>query len=522
MKIRSKILGIYTFVLVCVLSVIFFVTYPWILKSQGEDSVKIFVLIIALVGVISVLISSLLLEIVVVRRVSGLTKQVDHIKDYRSFYYQLKFKGGDEVAELAHAMNQMLERIVGSTNEVSELNTELQQEKADEEKLVEKRTRELSNEKARLKASVSNLSLGFIMTDLRNDIALINENAKAILTTPAPGAEPGSEDAPPAWTIGEVSKRFGDDFKLHDLLKQSLADGKPIDTTDVACSGRFLRILVSPVVDEDTNDRLGCVILLEDITEQKLLDRSKDEFLSIASHELRTPLTAIRGNTAMIKQFYEEKVNDTAFNEMVDDIHSSSVRLISIVNDFLDASRLEQGKIKFKLELFDLTGVLESVAYETESLAREKGNQIIIDKTLESVPKVYADKDRVKQVVYNLVGNAMKFTEHGKIVITALPEGQVLKVFVSDTGPGISPESQKLLFHKFQQANNNPFTRETSRGTGLGLYISKLLVESMGGHIALEGSEPGKGTTFSFTLPLKALDSSATDVRSQARVHSLA
>jgi signal transduction histidine kinase len=257
------------------------------------------------------------------------------------------------------------------------------------------------------------------------------------------------------------------------------------------------------------------VVLLEDITERKVLERSKDEFLSIASHELRTPLTAIRGNTAMIKQFYEPQVNDTAFNEMVEDIHQSSVRLISIVNDFLDASRLEQGKIKFKIEPFDLTTVLEGVSYETSNLAQEKDTRIVIDTTLQSIPKVNADKDRVKQIVYNLVGNALRFTEHGSITLTAQKQGDMIKVFVTDTGPGISEEDQRRLFHKFQQAGSNLFTRETSRGTGLGLYISKLLVEGMGGVIGIDHSEIGKGTTFAFTLPI-ASDTASPSSASQA------
>lgn len=505
MNIRSKILGIYTFALICVLATVIFISYPYIRISQGADTVKIFVVVVLVVGLISMFLSSLLLEIVVVRRISDLTEQVKHIKDYRSFYYKLKFKGGDEVAALAGAINQMLERIVGSTNEVSDLNTELQQEKADEERLVEERTKQLNFEKARLHASVSNLSLGFILTDTQNNILLINDRAKAILAKNAlagASTEPSKPQEERTWTIGEINERFGDHFDIQQLLDESVKKAQVVDVNEAIGSGRILRVLVNPILEGEQKSLIGCVILLEDITEQQILDRSKDEFLSIASHELRTPLTAIRGNTAMIKQFYEAQVNDATFNEMVEDIHSSSVRLISIVNDFLDASRLEQGKIKFDLQPFDLMEVLENVAYETGAMAKEKGNQIVIDKTLRSLPEVVADKDRVKQVIYNLVGNAMKFTEKGSITIAAAQVGSMVKVFVSDTGPGIPEESQKLLFRKFQQAANNMFTRDTSRGTGLGLYISKLLVESMGGEISLDHSEPGKGTTFAFTLPL--------------------
>ncbi len=510
MNIRSKVLGIYTFALICVLASIVFISYPYILNSQGVDSVKLFVIVIIAVGLLSVVISAFLLEVVVIRRISELTEQVNHIKDYRSFYEKLKFAGGDEVAELAGATNKMLERIVGSTNEVNELNSELQQEKADEEKLVEKRTQELSMEKARLQASVSNLSLGFIMTDPQNNILLMNSSAKSILSEPA-NLDGSQVPADHPWTVAEIAQHFGQELSLVQMLEKSLQDGKLVNSNDVTYNARILRVMISPVLGAGS-ERLGCVILLEDITERKLLERSKDEFLSIASHELRTPLTAIRGNTAMIKQFYEAQVNDEVFNEMVDDIHQSSVRLISIVNDFLDASRLEQGKIKFKASPFDLTAVLEGVAYETASIAEERDTRIVIDKTLQTVPQVNADKDRVKQVIYNLVGNALRFTEHGSITLAAQQQGNIIKVFVSDTGPGISEENQRILFRKFQQAGQTAFTRETSRGTGLGLYISKLLVEGMGGTIGIDHSELGKGTTFAFTLPL----ASAVPATSQA------
>ncbi len=505
MKIRSKILGIYTFALVCVLVAITFITYPFIVNSHGLQSVRLFVITIIVVGLASMFLSSLLLEIIVVQRIGDLTRQVNHIKDYRSFYAKLKLHGGDEVAALATAINQMLDRIVGSTNEVSELNTELQEEKADQEKVIVERTKQLIEEKERLNASVSNLSLGFIMTDADNSVLLINERANVILTSiTEPSDSPAAIAASPKaiWTIDEIAECFGDDFDLAKQLTASTRERKPAAATEVACGKHILRVLISPVFDEATDENLGSVILLEDITEQKVAERSRDEFFSIASHELRTPLTAIRGNTAMIKQFYVDQVKDDTFAEMVDDIHGASVRLIRIVNDFLDASRLEQGKIKFKLESFDLTEVLESVAYETTSLAAEKDNRIIIDKTLRNLPQVYADKDRVKQIVYNLVGNAMKFTSDGSITISGIKDGAMMKVLVTDTGPGISLENQNLLFHKFQQAGTDLFTRETSRGTGLGLYISKLLVESMGGSIALDHSELGKGTTFSFRLPL--------------------
>lgn len=246
-------------------------------------------------------------------------------------------------------------------------------------------------------------------------------------------------------------------------------------------------------------------MLIEDVTEEQLLQRSKDEFFSIASHELRTPLTAIRGNAALIMQYYDEQLKDPTLKEMVTDIHGSSVRLIDIVNDFLDASRLEQGKMRFKYDAVQIDKIIESVIYELAGVSREKNIYLkFTNKLLGALPPVYGDKDRLKQVVYNLTGNALKFTEVGGITIWAEPVGKFLKVFVQDTGNGIPANEQQALFRKFEQASTSTsaFTRDTTRGTGLGLYISKLIMENMGGTVQLEMTEMGKGSIFSFTVPL--------------------
>ena len=156
----------------------------------------------------------------------------------------------------------------------------------------------------------------------------------------------------------------------------------------------------------------------------------------------------------------------------------------------------------FKFSSFSLEPLVEKIIYELGALSREKKIYIRTANDLDTLPLVYADPDRVKQVLYNLIGNAMRFVAKGGVTIEAKVHGNLLKVMIEDTGAGISPENQNLLFHKFQQAGESILTRDTTRGTGLGLYISKLLVENMGGRVQLEKSEVGVGTTFSFTVPI--------------------
>jgi signal transduction histidine kinase len=190
---------------------------------------------------------------------------------------------------------------------------------------------------------------------------------------------------------------------------------------------------------------------------------------------------------------------------MVTDIHESSDRLIEIVNDFLDVSRLEQGRIEFHLERLSVAKVIEEVVYGMTSLLKQKGLKMKLSaniRQLNALPDVIVDKNRLKQVFFNLLGNAVKFTKKGSISIEAELERDYIRISVTDTGMGISSESQTLLFRKFQQASDSILTRDSSNGTGLGLYISKLLASGMGGELGLDSSVLGKGSVFFVKVPV--------------------
>ncbi len=398
--------------------------------------------------------------------------------------FRLKVATRDEFGQLATAFNQMAQMISKSTKR-------LEQQRDTVESQVVKRTKELNDEKARFLASINSLPLGFILTDRRGKIIHVNAPAYELLSL---------TDNVVGKTTAAISKNSTVVQSLIGKIDEALHQAEGMVTADITRDDRFLRAFMSPV---STHGRsIGVVILIENITEAKILERSKDEFFSIASHELRTPLTAIRGNTSMIMQYYTDQLKDKDLHDMVSDIHGSSVRLIDIVNDFLDASRLEQGKMKFKYEQFAMEPIIEQVVYEMAAVSKEKQVYLRMANDLGTLPEVYADKDRVKQVIYNLVGNAMKFVDEGGVTIEAHVEGDHIELDVVDTGRGISHEGQQLLFHKFQQTNDKLLTRDTTRGTGLGLYISKLLTERMGGKIGLKSSEPGKGSVFFFTIPL--------------------
>ncbi len=202
----------------------------------------------------------------------------------------------------------------------------------------------------------------------------------------------------------------------------------------------------------------------------------------------------------MIQKYYIDKLQDPDLKEMLNDVHKSSVRLINIVNDFLDTSRLEMGRMEFKKETFDIVPLIRELVKEYLTTGSLKKLAIQFIEPQEKIPLVTGDKERIKQVVINLLGNAIKFTSVGGVTLRMEQKDNAIITYIIDTGRGIPHETQSLLFQKFQQAGSNTFTLDGIQGTGLGLYISKMIMEGMRGKIWLVSSELGKGTTFAFSL----------------------
>lgn len=231
----------------------------------------------------------------------------------------------------------------------------------------------------------------------------------------------------------------------------------------------------------------------------KELDKLKDDFVAIASHELRTPMTVIRGNLWMILN--DTKKLDKKAEERLKVSLESSEHLIALVNDILDVSSIEGNRIKLTPAAFDLKALIKEVTDEVAPVAKQK--KIEIEAKLEGGKiEVFADADRIRQVLMNLIGNALKFVgEDGKVVITGAKDGKFAQVSILDTGPGIKKEDLERLFTKFGKLETAFSKVSNTKGAGLGLYISKNLVELSGGKISVD-SKVGKGTTFSFTLPI--------------------
>lgn len=233
----------------------------------------------------------------------------------------------------------------------------------------------------------------------------------------------------------------------------------------------------------------------------RALDKLKDEFVSLASHELRTPMTAIKYYLWFLLNDKEK----SAFNEKqttyLQRAYTSTDRLISLVNDMLNVSRIEGGRMIINKKPTDLKQLAQEVIAEILPTAQKQGLDVVIGEMPENMRNVQADSEKIKQVLINLVGNSLKFTPPtGKITISFIQKDGKLETIVHDTGKGISPEDISKLFVKFGMVGNNYLTRQNTQGTGLGLYISKSIVELHGGKIWAQSEGLDKGATFHFTL----------------------
>ena len=222
---------------------------------------------------------------------------------------------------------------------------------------------------------------------------------------------------------------------------------------------------------------------------------AKTTFLATMSHEIRTPMNGVLG----MAQAMQEGELTAAQRERLMVIRQSGEALLVILNDVLDLSKIEAGKLELELVEFDLGQLLHGVQEAYASLAERKGIRFRLDVSAEALGRYVGDPTRLRQILYNLVSNALKFTEAGEIRVGARREGEILSLSVADTGIGISPEHQSKLFQKFDQLDSS--TTRRFGGTGLGLAISRELAQLMGGDIGVE-TEPGRGSCFTLTAPL--------------------
>ena len=233
--------------------------------------------------------------------------------------------------------------------------------------------------------------------------------------------------------------------------------------------------------------------VLRDITRRKTIDLTKSDVISAVSHELRSPLSSIKGFTSTLLHRWDV-LDDATKKHLLETINSDSDRVTRMINELLDVSRLESGRLELRKERISVDEIIQKVV--GRFLPRLEEHSMTVDMN-GSIPKLLADADKGEQVITNLIENAVKYTPGGEVQITAVASSLLVKVSVSDEGEAIPLEQRKRIFDKFFRSERpgNP------SGTGLGLFISKGLIEAHGGDIWVEEA-PGGGSKFAFTLPL--------------------
>ena len=271
-------------------------------------------------------------------------------------------------------------------------------------------------------------------------------------------------------------------------------------------SSRVLRIIASHFSDEH-NNIVGTVYVFDDITSEHEIEKMKSEFVSLVSHELRTPLTSIIGFISLILDGKTGKINQKQY-ESLSRAHRQSKRLADLINDLLDVSRIEAGRIEMKQERLQIDRIARRRIEELRPQADEKTISLFFE-AQSNLPLMIGDADRIGQIFINLIGNAIKFTpDNGKVTVRisqSLQNGSATDGFhveVIDTGPGIPPEDREKIFDKFRQLGSVQ-ARKPQSGTGLGLSIVAGIVEAHGGRLWVDAGEHGRGCNFQFFVPLE-------------------
>ena len=286
---------------------------------------------------------------------------------------------------------------------------------------------------------------------------------------------------------------------LHHLVHLTLSPPQEVETKMVPVQTpekKFIRVTAQAYCPEETFS--GYLLFFSDATREGNIDEMKSEFISVASHEIRTPMTSIKGSLELLLGGYAGELPLEA-SELLGICLTAVDRLIRLINDLLDIAKIESGKMELNMDRLNLTDCIKKSLRSIRSLA--EAQKVSIDaEPSGQIPDVYADRDRLEQVITNLLSNALKYAPPESIVRVHVQEvNNSVRVSVADRGPGIPPEQVEKGIDRFHQLEG------AKKGTGLGLTICRALIEQQRGRIWVE-SEPGQGANFQFELPALSAD----------------
>ena len=378
----------------------------------------------------------------------------------------------------------------------------------------------VQTEASKNEAIVAGIGDGVLVLDANDNIQLINPAALEIFGRAEDNLTSSNLEQVLYANPKNVTERLANDLyqniTSYDLSLDKALTHNTADDFRVQVEDRVVVITLSSIV-LTKNSEPSRLVVLRDISREAQLDRIKTEFISTVSHELRTPLTSIKGYTDLLTNPKVGELNNRQ-HDFLDIIQSNAERLSNLVNDILDISRIDGGKVNLDLQTIAITPLIQTVLKDFTFEIEEKGLSLVKN-IPPNLPFIYADPNRVTQILANLVSNAVKYTHpNGQLELNVQVVDNFMQFDIKDTGLGLSEADQQHVFERFFRAERD--ADSLVDGTGLGLSIAQMFVRLMGGSIWLE-SELGVGSIFSFTLPLDNAKSHSAQTNSSTTQQSI-
>lgn len=352
----------------------------------------------------------------------------------------------------------------------------------------------LDTEKGKLTAMIAGLADGVFMVDSKNELLIINDAAKKFLSL--------EKDSP---VFLDIVSSFNNYYDVVKKIEIATSQNRIIEEKEVKIGNKVFQIFLTPVSLKGEKETIyGTSVLLHDITLEKEVANIKEDFTNMMVHDLRAPLTSIKDASQLMLNG-SEKFNEEEKQQMISIVEKQSKKLLEQIGSILDAAKIESRRFSVQKTTANIQDAIAEIFDEFKPIAIKRNVSFTCNLPQEPLPEFEFDRERIEQVISNLVANSLKFTSEGGIVtISGKKTQEEIEISVSDTGIGIPKEEQQELFSKFYQIRKTP-RQLAKKGTGLGLYIVKGIIEAHKGRVWVI-SEEGKGTTITFTLPFFTKD----------------
>lgn len=393
------------------------------------------------------------------------------------------FLAFSDIREIKQFQEKLEKRVEERTKELEESRRALTNILEDVAEAREK----AEEEKNKTLAIIINFTDGLLVFDEINNLALINPQAEIFFTIKHQEIIGKSiQELSTYSALKPLTRLLG--LEIRELFRKEL----------VLREGLVLEVSTIPIIRE--NKKTGTLVILHDVTRGKMVEQMKTEFVSLAAHQLRTPLSAIKWTLQMLLAGDLGPINEEQ-REFIEKTYRSNERMIALINDLLNVTRIEEGRYLYKLTLADIKELVQKVIDSLKADIQRKKIKFKFEKPSKKIRKIRVDAEKITLAVQNLINNAIQYTPiSGEVIVSLRRVEDDIEFSVKDAGIGIPKDQQDRVFTKFFRGANA--IRMETEGTGLGLYIAKNIIEAHGGGIWFE-SEENKGSTFSFVLPIK-------------------